>query len=235
MELRDLVGKPPIKPSPIEWLRFAFIKHAPKMVGGETVGIYTAPIKPWPHQEIVARRLVETYPYGYLLCDEVGLGKTIENGLAFRALWLSGRARRILICPPASLVRQWRGEMMRKFLMPFGIARSNGNGARVSYLVPPGQDDNTEDIEERRSLFDRELIIVSTGLLQREERLRQLANAEALDSIQSVIARDAKVETPVSSEELSSVLAKRLFTHIDPAAAQATAEEYRRFYTRGAT
>lgn len=167
--------EPTIAPSPIEWLRFAVIKHAPKMVGGETVGIYTAPITPWPHQEIVARRLVETYPYGYMLCDEVGLGKTIENGLAFRALWLSGRARRILICPPASLITQWQREMADKFLMPFGIARSNSRGARVSYLLP------TEHDEERPSLFDRDLLTVSTGLLQRDERLRQLKASEHFD------------------------------------------------------
>lgn len=169
----ELDGKPAQqdesgKPSPMEWLRWAVIKHAPRMTGGETVGIYTAPIKPWPHQEIVARRLVDTYPYGYLLCDEVGLGKTIETGLAFRALWLSGRSQRILVCPPASLIMQWQREMADKFLMPFGIARSNGNGAKVSYLLP------TEHDEDRPSLFDRDLLVVSTGLLQRDERIRQL-------------------------------------------------------------
>ena len=172
----EIDGKPAqqdemIKPSPEEWLRWAVIKYAPHMVGGESVGIYTAPVKPWPHQEIVARRLVDTYPYGYLLCDEVGLGKTIETGLAFRALWLSGRCQRILVCPPASLVTQWQREMADKFLMPFGIARSNGNGARVSYLLP------TEHDEDRPSLFDRELLVVSTGLLQRDERIRQLKNS----------------------------------------------------------
>lgn len=166
-----------VRPTPIDWLRFAFIKHAPKMVGGETVGIYTAPISPWPHQEIVARRLVDTYPYGYLLCDEVGLGKTIENGLAFRALWLSGKAKRVLICPPASLLDQWQREMATKFLMPFGVARSNSRGARVNYLLP------TEHEEERPSLFDRDLLVVSTGLLQREERLRQLSQSQPFDIV----------------------------------------------------
>lgn len=171
----EAFDEPAITPSPEEWLRFAVIKHAPKMVGGETVGIYTAPVTPWPHQEIVARRLVDTYPYGYMLCDEVGLGKTIENGLAFRALWLSGRARRILICPPASLVTQWQREMADKFLMPFGIGRSNSRGAKISYLLP------TESEEERPNLFDRDLLTVSTGLLQREERLRQLKAADLFD------------------------------------------------------
>jgi SNF2 family DNA or RNA helicase len=177
---KELDGKPAIEerkvaPSPLEWLRFSVIKHAPRMVGGETVGIYTAPIKPWPHQEIVARRLVETYPYGYMLCDEVGLGKTIETGLAFRALWLSGRANRILISPPASLVSQWQREMATKFLMPFGIGRSRGKGARISYTLPSKCDD------DRNSLFDRDLMIVSTGLLQRKERIDQLKKAGEFD------------------------------------------------------
>jgi ERCC4-related helicase len=176
----ELDGKPALierraKPSPIDWLRFAVIKNAPKMVGGETVGIYTAPIKPWPHQEIVARRLVDTYPYGYMLCDEVGLGKTIETGLAFRALWLSGHAKRILISPPASLVSQWQREMATKFLMPFGIGRSKGKGARISFEMPSKYDD------DRSSLYDHDLLIVSTGLLQRNERLEQLKKAEAFD------------------------------------------------------
>ncbi len=176
----ELDGKPAVvptdvRPPPTEWLRFAMIKHAPKMVGGETVGIYTAPIKPWPHQEIVARRLVETYPYGYMLCDEVGLGKTIETGLAFRALWLSGQAERILISPPASLISQWQREMATKFLMPFGIGRSKGRGARVSYTLP------SEFVNDRDTLFDRDLLIVSTGLLQRKERLDQLRKAAPFD------------------------------------------------------
>jgi len=167
------------QPTPHEWLRFTVIKYAPTMRGGETVGLYTAPVTPWPHQEIVARRLVETYPYGYLLCDEVGLGKTIENGLAFRALWLSGRAKRILICPPASLVNQWQREMAKKFLLPFGIARSRQGGgegaARVSYRFPQ------EHEEDRPGLFDRDLVVVSTGLLQRTERVQQLVAAEPFD------------------------------------------------------
>jgi SNF2 family DNA or RNA helicase len=63
----------------------------------------TAPITPWPHQAIVARRLIATWPYSYLLCDEVGLGKTIEAGLAIRSLYLAGLSKRVLICAPASL------------------------------------------------------------------------------------------------------------------------------------
>lgn len=92
--------KPQVEPpSALERLQFALIKDGPRLPCGRFAGMETAPVKPWPHQEIVARRLVETWPYSFLLCDEVGLGKTIEAGLAMRSLYLSGLAKRILISP----------------------------------------------------------------------------------------------------------------------------------------
>ncbi|MBW1804754.1 MAG: helicase, partial [Deltaproteobacteria bacterium] len=106
-------------PSALERLKFALIKDGPHLPGGRFVGMETAPVKPWPHQVVVARRLVETWPYSYLLCDEVGLGKTIEAGLAIRSLYLSGLVKRVLIAPPASLTRQWHREMESKFFLPF--------------------------------------------------------------------------------------------------------------------
>jgi hypothetical protein len=90
-------------PSALERLRFALLRDGPKLPGGRYVGMETAPIAPWPHQAMVARRLIATWPYSYLLCDEVGLGKTIEAGLAIRSLYLSGLVQRVLICAPASL------------------------------------------------------------------------------------------------------------------------------------
>ena len=75
-------------PSTLERLRFALLRDGPRLPGGRYVGMETAPIVPWPHQAVVARRLIDTWPYSYLLCDEVGLGKTIEAGLAIRSpLW----------------------------------------------------------------------------------------------------------------------------------------------------
>src|SRR5690606_16069098 len=103
-------------PSALERRRFAVLRDAPRMPGGRLVGLTTAPVDAWPHQEVVVRRLVETWPYSYLLCDEVGLGKTIEAGLAFRCLYLSGIVKRILIAAPASLTEQWLREMAAKVL-----------------------------------------------------------------------------------------------------------------------
>lgn len=56
---------------------------------------------------------------GYLLADEVGLGKTIEAGLVMRELKLRGRAKRILVVAPKGLVRQWQAEMRQHFGEPF--------------------------------------------------------------------------------------------------------------------
>jgi SNF2 family DNA or RNA helicase len=111
----------PPEPTRKEWLAFKAMKLAPSMPGVVWAGMETAPVEPWPHQKVVARRLVESWPAGYLLCVEVGLGKTIEAGLAFRSLILSKMAKRILIAAPASLTRQWHREMAEKFFLPFSL------------------------------------------------------------------------------------------------------------------
>ena len=162
------------EPSAIELLRFAVLRDAPKMPGGRFVGLETAPVVPWPHQAVVVNRLVETWPNSYLLCDEVGLGKTIEAGLAFRSLYLSGLVKRILIAAPASLTRQWQRQMASKVLLSFG---------RVN-TVPELSHEYCFPVEENRSacsLYEPDLVILSTGLLSRAERAAQLLEAERFD------------------------------------------------------
>lgn len=51
---------------------------------------------------------------GIILADEVGLGKTIEAGLALKYMLESG-AKRVLIALPASLRKQWELELEDKF------------------------------------------------------------------------------------------------------------------------
>jgi superfamily II DNA or RNA helicase len=162
--------------TPLERLRFALLRDGPNLPNGRAVGIATAPIEPWPHQRIVARRLVECFPFSWLLCDEVGLGKTIEAGLALRSLYLSGLARRILIAAPASLTRQWQRELAAKFLLPFGRARS-GAPLRHEYLLPAEED------RPAASLCEPDLAIVSTGLLVRAERQDELRRARDFDVV----------------------------------------------------
>ncbi len=54
-----------------------------------------------------------------MLSDEVGLGKTVEAGMAMLEYIMRGLARRILILVPPSLVQQWENEMKRKFNQDF--------------------------------------------------------------------------------------------------------------------
>ena len=68
----------------------------------------------WYQVETV-RKVLKQYRGRVLLADEVGLGKTIEAGMAVKEYMLRGMAERILILTPASLVGQWREEMAEKF------------------------------------------------------------------------------------------------------------------------
>lgn len=100
-----------------EGLLFSFIRDAPLMPVSSHLGFATSAILPWPHQLRVAEKLVETFPHRYLLCDEVGLGKTIEAGLVLRQLILSGRVKRCLILVPKSILKQWQQELYEKMVL----------------------------------------------------------------------------------------------------------------------
>ncbi len=68
-----------------------------------------------PHQLYIAQEVASRHAPRVMLSDEVGLGKTIEACLILHRLLLSGRAQRILVLVPESLVHQWFVEMLRRF------------------------------------------------------------------------------------------------------------------------
>jgi SNF2 family DNA or RNA helicase len=67
------------------------------------------------HQVRTAKTVLQRFRGRALLCDEVGLGKTIEAGLVFDELQMRGLIRSALVLVPPSLIEQWQGEMRRKF------------------------------------------------------------------------------------------------------------------------
>src|SRR5262249_21220603 len=71
------------------------------------------------HQIRTAKTVLRRFRGRALLCDEVGLGKTIEAGLVLDELHLRGLVRSALILVPPSLIEQWQGEMRRKFGLDF--------------------------------------------------------------------------------------------------------------------
>ena len=67
------------------------------------------------YQVRTAKTVLQRFRGQALLCDEVGLGKTIEAGLIFSELHMRGLVRSALVLTPPSLIEQWQGEMRRKF------------------------------------------------------------------------------------------------------------------------
>lgn len=74
-----------------------------------------------PHQLYIAEEVGSRFAPRVLLADEVGLGKTIEAGLIIHQQLVTGRAQRILIIVPESLMHQWLVEMLRRFNLKFSI------------------------------------------------------------------------------------------------------------------
>jgi SNF2 family DNA or RNA helicase len=67
------------------------------------------------HQTRTATTVLRRLRGRAMLCDEVGLGKTVEAGLILSELLMRGLARSVLVLTPPSLITQWQGEMRRKF------------------------------------------------------------------------------------------------------------------------
>lgn len=88
----------------------------------ELLAVDVSNVDRMPHQEAVARHALSRLRGRAVLADEVGLGKTIEAGLAMKELALRGLAKRILILCPAPLRDQWREEMHSKFDLAFEVA-----------------------------------------------------------------------------------------------------------------
>jgi ATP-dependent helicase HepA len=74
-----------------------------------------------PHQFFVAAETSSRLRPRVLLADETGLGKTIEAGLILSRLVLAGRAQRVLVVVPDSLVHQWLVELRRRFQLRFAV------------------------------------------------------------------------------------------------------------------
>lgn len=73
----------------------------------------------YDHQIKAVKMVLQRMRGRAMLCDEVGLGKTIEAGIVLMELFTRKLVCRTLILTPPSLVQQWKGEMLRKFGLNF--------------------------------------------------------------------------------------------------------------------
>ena len=115
-----------------------------------------------PHQVSVVHRVITSYPHRFLLCDEVGLGKTIEAGMILKELRARGGAGRCIVIAPANLLGQWQFELKSKFNETFSIINSD----TVRYLRQSQSfTGNPFEIHDN--------VIVSSSWITTEERARQ--------------------------------------------------------------
>ena len=76
---------------------------------------YESSLIPLPHQILVLEKVMQSGQNRFLLADEVGMGKTIENGLSLKELKLRGEIKRVLVIVPKSSMMQWQSELKEHF------------------------------------------------------------------------------------------------------------------------
>ncbi|OUS12468.1 RNA polymerase-binding ATPase [Gammaproteobacteria bacterium 53_120_T64] len=148
-----------------------------------------------PHQLYIASRVGARHAPRVLLADEVGLGKTIEAGLILHQQLYTGRASRVLIAVPDSLVHQWLVEMLRRFNLHFTIL----DQARCEALeqteeeVDDGYADEFDDgVDDEQALTSSgninpfesaQLVLCSTSFLSNNPRRQSQALAAGWDML----------------------------------------------------
>jgi ATP-dependent helicase HepA len=102
-------------------LRYRTLRQLSRLNQSDIRGLLGPRTSLLPHQLYIAHEVAKRHAPRVLLADEVGLGKTIEAGLILHQQLLTGRARRVLILVPGSLLHQWLVEMLRRFNLRFSL------------------------------------------------------------------------------------------------------------------
>ena len=107
----------------LDWFRLRkdCLHHQFSQQQSELMGLSGGRVSLIPHQLYIAEEVGSRFAPRVLLADEVGLGKTIEAGLIIHQQLVTGRAKRVLIIVPESLMHQWLVEMLRRFNLQFSI------------------------------------------------------------------------------------------------------------------
>lgn len=152
-----------------------YLVECPYLPGGETACDATALVGMWPHQRRVVEETTQAWPDGRLLCDEVGMGKTIEAILILRRLLAGRGVRRVLILLPAGLLRQWQAELREKggLIVP----RLQGTS---SLFWPDGRE---EFVDGLTTAVRQPLLIASREMARLESNLGILLAAEPWDLV----------------------------------------------------
>jgi ATP-dependent helicase HepA len=163
-------------------LRIDTLNHLARLQQSPVRGLLGSRTNHLPHQIYIANEVAKRYAPRVLLADEVGLGKTIEAGMILHYQLHTGRANRILIVVPNSLIHQWLVEMIRRFNLYFSII---DQGSYERQQEDENLDDENFDLETEPSddnLFEREqLVLCSLDFLMANVKAREQAIAAEWD------------------------------------------------------
>ena len=146
-----------------------------------------------PHQLYIASEVSDRYMPRVLLADEVGLGKTIEACLILHRLHMTGRAGRILIVLPESLVHQWFIELLRRFNLWFTLVDA------------PHCESVTAVDRQANPFYEKQLVICSIKTLLQHNRWRACALESNWDMLVVDEAHHLKWTPEVASPEYKLV------------------------------
>jgi superfamily II DNA or RNA helicase len=206
---------PPALPRPMSnrrqrleaWMRWRFALEAPWFPdGGRNSDAMGPGVSLWPHQLRVVEECASAWPAGRLLCDEVGMGKTIEAIMIMRRLLAGRGVRRALLLVPAGIVRQWQEELREKggLLVP----RLEG---QTTLVWPDGRVEYTTDLA---ASLRQPLILMSREMARLEQNASVVLEAPAWDLVlldeAHAARRASQVETEFNSATLLLELLRKL-------------------------
>jgi len=183
-----------------------FIVEAPYLPNGAAACDATLMVDLWPHQRSVVEETSKAWPAGRMLCDEVGMGKTIEAIGVLRRLLAGRGVKRALLLAPFGLLKQWQAELREKGALV--VPRLEG----INSLVWP--DDRQEKVDGLADALRRDILLVSRETARTENNVPILLAASPWDMVlldEAHAARRAKqVETEFNSANLLLDLLRRL-------------------------
>jgi ATP-dependent helicase HepA len=150
-------------------LRVATLEQLDRLQQSSARGLLGSRTNLLPHQVYIAAEVGARHAPRVLLADEVGLGKTIEAGMIIQQQLLTGRASRVLIMVPDSLLHQWLVEMLRRFNLRFALF----DAERIEAIEADFPDGNPFESEQ--------LVLCSLDLFQQQARLQEQALAATWD------------------------------------------------------
>lgn len=170
----------------------AFVIESPRLWNHGDFAFGEVAFTPFEHQDYVASSVLDSWPPRCLLCDEVGLGKTIEAGLILKGFRSAGRVDRAVILAPKNILKQWQLQLLTKFnIVAWRLDGDYVLGPQVDPDIPPER----KKVDADNPFRTEPIMLVSSQLIRSERRKNQLLGLEydivVLDEAHHARARGA--------------------------------------------